>query len=560
VPGTRKGDQTIRRTRFITLTAVALALSVSATSAVSAAPSVARKAKDAPAIFVDPAGSDRNPCTAAAPCATFDRAYHVAQAGQVVQVAGGSYPAQRITADASKAAATANVAFRPAPGASVVLANSALTIFGAHVEIHGISMDETACVPTTVAPPCPSVVIQPGAHDVVIDGVHASRFYITAAYNVTVENSDFGPAYDFHGIIHADTAGNRPHDILLLNDTIHDHWNSDACKATAACISAHHQGCGPTLNDAYNVVEEDMHWYNCQDLAQLIKSYKFANQNITVENSVFGQSSGFYSLMVDSSSALPGNGIHIRYNTFAKGIAVSGVQSPDSDIVGNIAPVAQQFCARMLAGGWKVEDNLILGSKPCGRGDRVATNAVFAADGYHISRLSPARAAGDPSLHPALDIDGDVRPIRTAPDAGADQHETALVVPGKSVGAAAIAMQRADIEAFYGPPARAHPVKGAPGFETDSYHIHGGLLDLTYQGDTVVGILTTSPYYSTRTGIGPGTVMTRGASWLRPLRWVKCRQLYQGMANGMRVEYSVIGKTKLRVTGIAMTRRPAKPC
>ena len=34
-------------------------------------------------------GDDANPCTAAEPCASFDRAYRAAPAGAVVEVAGG---------------------------------------------------------------------------------------------------------------------------------------------------------------------------------------------------------------------------------------------------------------------------------------------------------------------------------------------------------------------------------------------------------------------------------------------------------------------------------------
>src|SRR5205085_9505955 len=102
----------------------------------------------------------------------------------------------------------------------------------------------------------------------------------------------------------------------------------------------------------------------------------FANQNITIQNSVFGMSSGFYSLMVDTTAALPSSGIHLRYNTFTKGVSVSGVASPDSDFVGNVAAVSGPFCARMLANSWNVRDNLILGPKACGGGDRSSASAA----------------------------------------------------------------------------------------------------------------------------------------------------------------------------------------
>ena len=160
--------------------------------------------------------------------------------------------------------------------------------------------------------------------------LRSSRFYITGAYNITITNSDFGPSYDFHGIIHADTAGNRPHDITLSNVSVHDHWNTDACKAQASCFSAHHQGCGPTLNDSYNVLEDRMRFFNCQDLGQLVKPYRFPNQNITIQNSsVWPLNYGFYSLDVTYSQALPNEGLHIRNNTFSKGVAVSrGIRYP----------------------------------------------------------------------------------------------------------------------------------------------------------------------------------------------------------------------------------------
>ena len=63
-----------------------------------------------------------NDChTVTAPCASFDRAYHAAQPGQVVQAAGGTYPTQTLYYDASKEGATQHVVFQPAPAASVTI-------------------------------------------------------------------------------------------------------------------------------------------------------------------------------------------------------------------------------------------------------------------------------------------------------------------------------------------------------------------------------------------------------------------------------------------------------
>ena len=68
--------------------------------------------------FVSTSGSDAGTCAASSPCQTFDRAYHVASPGEVIEVAAGSYPKQILTADPSKAG-MALTFIRSAPGASV---------------------------------------------------------------------------------------------------------------------------------------------------------------------------------------------------------------------------------------------------------------------------------------------------------------------------------------------------------------------------------------------------------------------------------------------------------
>src|SRR6266508_1465460 len=97
-------------------------------------------------LYVSPSGNDANSCTATAPCASFNRAYQVAQPGQTVQVAGGTYPMQVIADKPSMrglngcdpygewgAATTAKcVRFVPAPGATVTQTGP--------LEVHGSSL------------------------------------------------------------------------------------------------------------------------------------------------------------------------------------------------------------------------------------------------------------------------------------------------------------------------------------------------------------------------------------------------------------------------------------
>ncbi|MDX6475382.1 MAG: hypothetical protein QOH95_893 [Gaiellaceae bacterium] len=93
-------------------------------------------------LFVSPGGSDTNPCTQTAPCAGFDRAYHVATPGTVVEVAGGTYPGQTFTADASKASATSVVTFRPAAGAAVSVNGELRFSSARHIELQSMSVGD----------------------------------------------------------------------------------------------------------------------------------------------------------------------------------------------------------------------------------------------------------------------------------------------------------------------------------------------------------------------------------------------------------------------------------
>jgi hypothetical protein len=300
---------------------------------------------------------------------------------------GGTYPAQSIKVDASKDTASANVVFQPAAGATVTLPNSALTISGAHVEIHNLQMSQAGCTTTKIAPPCPKLVIQFPAHDVLVDGLRASRFFVTGASNVTIRNSDFGPSFDDHGIIHANTAGNRPHDITLINNAVHDQWNSSACRAQAGCIAANHMGCGPTINDAYNVLEDHMRFYNCEDLGQLVKPYKFPNQNITIKNSFFGASNGFYSLSLTSFPSMPNQGLQILNNVFTKGVSITaGTYYAGSTFSGNTVPGL--LCSAFLSSGWQ------LGSNNGGSGAQCAGGTGGGTSTAPVGSVSKPRTVG----------------------------------------------------------------------------------------------------------------------------------------------------------------------
>ena len=216
----------------------------------------------------------------------------------------------------------------------------------------------------------------------------------------------------------------------------------------------------------------------------------------------------------------------------------------------------------MVSDGWTAAFNLVVGSGSCGTNSRAARSPRLADDGYHLLPGSPARGAGDHDLHPVFDIDGDFRPLNVAPDAGADQSETALIVLGRSIGAARIGMLRPDVLMRYGRPARSRYKIGQDKSKelVDSYRLHGGALTFTYRDDTTVGLSTTSRYYTTASGVGPGVPAGADAAWTRPLRWIACRKVYRARANGLTIEYVVGGRLRRDLLQISMLRGAPQQC
>lgn len=125
--------------------------------------------------FVAPNGSDANPCTAAAPCLSFNRAYDVAANGDTVEVAGGAYGVQRIVRDEKYTTAdTPDVVFQPAAGATVTVGNLE---FGKSVPVEGGTANG------------PSNVTVKDMHD--NGGASGCDWYVgTDAYWVTIVNGD----------------------------------------------------------------------------------------------------------------------------------------------------------------------------------------------------------------------------------------------------------------------------------------------------------------------------------------------------------------------------------
>jgi len=141
-------------------------------------------AAQAAKLYISPSGSDSAACTSGFPCASFNRAYQVANPGDDVEVAAGNYGDQRLDDVSAKDGSVAQVWIHPASGATPKITD--LLVYASNVRVTGFTMptDGSAGQPDVRAP----------AHDVVIENIHATNFYVTGATrNVTFKGGDYGP-------------------------------------------------------------------------------------------------------------------------------------------------------------------------------------------------------------------------------------------------------------------------------------------------------------------------------------------------------------------------------
>ena len=90
---------------------------------------------------------------------------------------------------------------------------------------------------------------------------------------------------------------------------------------------------------------------------------------------------------------------------------------------------------------------------------------------------------------------------------GAPRHDPPMLVPGESIGAVAINMNKDDVEKGYGAPtsAGAWAAKGKTGTSA-TYSLHGTAFRIYYFDNRVVQIYTTSSYYKGANGIAVGVL------------------------------------------------------
>lgn len=478
-------------------------------------------------LYIAPSGSDSNPCTETAPCATMDHAYHLASPGETVQLASGSYPVQGLTPDAAKTDPSP-VVFMPASGAQVAVAR--LDVTASHVEFQNFQAD------WAVDEPANGVTFR----NIVANGA----VYITGASNVQVLGGQiFSPVPVSSDSQIASIKGQVPTNILFDGVAFHDFVDVGPGQF-------HHIEC-LQVGAAINLAVRNSRFWNCATHDIFIRSWGFVNNspsplsNILIENNWFGKTgAGFYAMQVldDLWTGSPPTSVTIRNNSALQAIVVR-VSHGTAVVHGNLLPsMSKFFCDSYGQSQW-FDYNVYTSGVPCGAHDSVGDPGYVDASRLDLD-LQPGSAAlgrGDPNSHPEFDIEGKLRPLTMPPDAGASQRESAAIVLGKAIGSATIGESRADVEQFYGAPRRTATYVTARGKATlATYSRYGGRLWVLYNRENVViGVGTTSRYYSTLSGLGVSVPAQRMVAALGA-RWFSCQKAYRRMIGP--VALYVVGK------------------
>jgi hypothetical protein len=343
-------------------------------------------------LYVAAGASAASPCTAAAPCGSFERAYVVAAPGEVVHVAGGSYSGQDINTTQKSGP---SVVFQPAPGASVTVNNIDITS-GSNIEFRNFTVTE-------------STYTRPGAQFITFRGIKMRQFFIRGADHISYYDSEVGPNTSNDGmnwITAAYQTNDGASDVLLDGVSIHDFkkWNSGA---HVDCIG---------IDDVDGLVIRNSRIWNCEHFSLIFGKDLWssrASRNVVIENTFLDCCySGYYSIGLGDVEGP----MMIRHNSMTLGMGWLGGSVQSVTIDSNV--ISNNSSANCDNATWRY--NVVASGSACAQGQVAPTGFRGAPSDLHLRPGSAAIDFGNPSSSLARDIDGEPRG-GNRPDAGADE-------------------------------------------------------------------------------------------------------------------------------------------
>jgi hypothetical protein len=350
--------------------------------------------------YVAPGGSDGGACApAAAPCGSIERAYSVSAPGDVVEVAGGSYPAQRVPRVDGRTGAPVEIA--PAPSADVQFAS--LNVAGDAVTVRGIKTGFLD-LDGEGAP----------LRNVTIVGGHGPGIWIDSADGLLIKGGSYGGNQDKPTVQFAPDPPSTDvtfdgvdfHDAVATNPSVH-----------MECIWAGGVRRFTVRNSLFR---------NCAYFDIFLTTFQGGNpSDVLLESNVFETTRSWdgspqpYGVNV-ANWVTEMHGLVIRNNTFESDLIIQSPVVTGARIVGNVGAFSS------CKDGVQYSHN-ISAKTGCGSSDRVVRNLLggFVDPAGHDWHLMPGAAAidaGDPADAPPTDRDGKRR-VGT-PDAGAQEFGT----------------------------------------------------------------------------------------------------------------------------------------
>ena len=443
------------RTREVVAVLAAIAATSLLISAAPAAPKnsgPSRGAAAVPHLYLSPKGSDSGRCTKARPCASFARAFTVAKAGQVVEVADGYYGSCSQPLSGAKADF---VTFRAVRGASPwttcpLTLESAEHVRFVRLKLDGIYLSgrsqyitldhvDVTCrdkAPFKLYGPTQLASFSPGP--VSASGLYCDAFVKGTPKHFRMIGGSIGPtlADDCVGAVDNSIGYSAPTWIAddLLFDGVTVHGARFRGKAPAGCSEpdlAHTELFYFTA--VRNVTVKNSRFYDGGSSADIFitdQGQGVRSQNIVIENNIFDHS---VNMPINVSNV---EGFRIAYNTFPFGGPGWIAAGTNVSIVGNLG--GHNLCpapagvATYSYNVWYFDNSTGGSADRCGSTDLTLNSNgsdifVRMAPGgdFRLRAGSPAVGRGDPNDFPVRDRAGTCRPQGKKPDAGAFEQRPA---------------------------------------------------------------------------------------------------------------------------------------